>query len=792
MLLAADMLVRLEFVDHDSATPVDSLVVGDDFDLNVYVQDNRGTSAEGVFRAYFDFAYTKTLAEGIGDISPGSEYAALTSGEINQSTGRIDDAGGVDTNQIAPASEIPPVSPEAEFLLFTAPFQALSTGTLTFLPAAASTSIRLFPFETVQLNNIDFEGTSIDIVSAGIRVTQPSTPTTTEAGDTTTFDVVLTKAPESNVTVTVHSDDTTEGTVFPTSLTFTPANWDTSREVTVTGQDDAVDDGDVAYTIVTEVESDDSDFGDLNPDDVPLTNLNDDTAGVTASPTSGLETTEAGDTATFTIVLDSEPLEDVSIDLTSSNTDEGTVPSESFLFTPDNWGTAQTVTVTGQNDAIDDGDFAYTIEMSATSIDPKYNGIPVSDVAVVNRDDDDTAGVTVSPTSGLETTEGGDTDTFTVVLDSEPLAEVTIGLTSSNTSEGTVSAASLLFMPENWDTAQPVTVTGLNDAIDDDDFAYTIDTTATSSDPKYNGISVADVGVVNLDDDVAGITVSPTTGLETTEAGDTDTFTVVLRSEPTENVTIGLTSSNTDEGTVSSGSLLFTPDNWDTAQTVTVIGQNDAVDDGDVAYTIGISATSSDLKYNGLPVSNVSLTNLNDDAAGITVSPLSGLETTEAGDTDTFTVVLRSEPTENVTIGLTSSNTDEGTVSAGSLLFTPDNWDTAQTVTVTGQNDAIDDGDFAYTIGISATSSDLKYNGIPVSDVSLTNLNDDTAGVTVSPTSGLETTEGGDTDTFTIVLRSEPTENVTIGLTSGNTDRRNDVRGKACCLRRIIGIRRRL
>ena len=38
------------------------------------------------------------------------------------------------------------------------------------------------------------------------------------------------------------------------------------------------------------------------------------------------------------------------------------------------------------------------------------------------------AGITVTPTSGLTTTEAGGTATFTVVLTSRPLADVTIGL----------------------------------------------------------------------------------------------------------------------------------------------------------------------------------------------------------------------------------------------------------------------------------------------------------------------------------------------------------------------------
>ena len=60
--------------------------------------------------------------------------------------------------------------------------------------------------------------------------------------------------------------------------------------------------------------------------------------------------------------------------------------------------------------------------------------------------------------------------------------------------------------------------------------------------------------VTNSDNDVAGITVTAaTTPLATTEAGGTATFTVVLNTQPTANVTIALSSSNPAEGDGASG-----------------------------------------------------------------------------------------------------------------------------------------------------------------------------------------------------------------------------------------------
>ena len=141
---------------------------------------------------------------------------------------------------------------------------------------------------------------------------------------------------------------------------------------------------------------------------------------------------------------------------------------------------------------------------------------------------------------------------------------------------------------------QTVTVTGVDDALDDGNVAYTILTApATSTDPTYSGVDAADVTVTNTDNDAAGITVTPTTGLTTTEAGGTATFTVVLNTQPTADVTIALSSSDTTEGTVSPASLTFTTANWNVPQTVTVTGVNDALDDGNVAYTIVTAPATS-------------------------------------------------------------------------------------------------------------------------------------------------------------------------------------------------------
>ncbi len=334
-------------------------------------------------------------------------------------------------------------------------------------------------------------------------------------------------------------------------------------------------------------------------------------------------------------------------------------------------------------------------------------------------------GILVTPTSGLITTEAGGTAQFQVALLSQPSSNVVIVLSTSDTTEGTPSPIFLTFTPANWNLAQTVTVTGVNDFITDGAQPYSILTAAAvSTDANYSGLNPADVALVNLDNDGPGVSVWPTSGLITTEGGGTDSFYVVLNSQPTANVSINLSSSDATEGTAAPAALIFTPANWNTPQQVTLTGVDDALIDGNIAYNILTApATSADAAYNGRDAADVAALNLDNDAAGITVTPTSGLITTEKGGQASFRVVLNTPPTATVTINLTVSDTTEGKLSTTSLTFTPANWSVPQTVVVTGVSDNIADGNQPYTVVTAqAISADPTYAAINPADVSLTNL----------------------------------------------------------------------
>ena len=111
-------------------------------------------------------------------------------------------------------------------------------------------------------------------------------------------------------------------------------------------------------------------------------------------------------------------------------------------------------------------------------------------------------GVSVTPTSGLVTTEGGGVATFAVKLDSEPMSDVIIPLRSSEPREGVADTAALEFTPENWAAAQEVTVTGVNDREEDGPKPYVIALESVESrDRFYDGLNPDDVSVTNQDND---------------------------------------------------------------------------------------------------------------------------------------------------------------------------------------------------------------------------------------------------------------------------------------------------
>ena len=126
------------------------------------------------------------------------------------------------------------------------------------------------------------------------------------------------------------------------------------------------------------------------------------------------DTDESGDiTATFTVRLASQPTGDVTIDVVSSDTTEGTVTapnSGQLTFQASDWNAEQTVTITGVFDNLSDGDQSYSILLTDnTSADERYLRVDPPDVTLKNLDLTDKGQFYVSAVSN-DTDESNDGD----------------------------------------------------------------------------------------------------------------------------------------------------------------------------------------------------------------------------------------------------------------------------------------------------------------------------------------------------------------------------------------------
>ena len=252
------------------------------------------------------------------------------------------------------------------------------------------------------------------------------------------------------------------------------------------------------------------------------------------------------------------------------------------------------------------------------------------------------AGVRIVPLSGLVTTESGGQDTFQIVLDSKPSSDVVIRFTSDDPEEGVISPSEIRFTPGNWSEVQTVNVVGVDDQEQDGDVTWHVKTEVTSEDQAYNGLVVAQLTVINEDNEVPGeaasfvikynkaVVTSPE--IELWETGLTDSFTMVATAAPIDDVVVRLESLDEGEVRVVTDPIVFTKIAWNSAKKITVQGVSDGVVDGDQHVELRFVVTSNDPRYDGMKLPNVKVT---------------------VHDTD-------DDPTQAVRIRLMSANTTTG------------------------------------------------------------------------------------------------------------------------------------
>ena len=185
---------------------------------------------------------------------------------------------------------------------------------------------------------------------------------------------------------------------------------------------------------------------------------------------------------------------------------------------------------------------------------------------------------------------------------------------SGGIGEVTFTPDTLIFNSTNWDTDQFVTITGVDDDVDDGLQTETITVAASSIDTVYQGISET-FSVQNADNDIAEVSVNLVGDSNISENSGSSEFTVTLDTRPLHDVTV-VFSSNNSRATVVNGLQVFTPSQWNELRTVTLAANNDELDNGNVDVVVSASVTSLDPLYDGITVVEQAFTLIDDDSAG--------------------------------------------------------------------------------------------------------------------------------------------------------------------------------
>ncbi|MDM8532269.1 Ig-like domain-containing protein [Anaerolineales bacterium HSG25] len=602
------------------------------------------------------------------------------------------------------------------------------------------------------------EGT-FTVVLPDLSISKSVSPATAVPGDTITYTLTFSNAGDSTATGVVITD------YIPISVTHSSLNFTSSgATITATGSNSYVwevedlSPNEWGLITITGTLSDNLSAGTLLTNMATITTTsvdndptnNSDSAGVTVVvPGSDLSiakavnpnTAQPGQIITYTIryannglstATDVRITDNMPISITGATVDGtsgptlSTVSGETFAWTLSALATNETgsITITGQIS-------------SALTSDTNFDNTALitSSIAETNNDDNhSTAAIAVTIAeinfsgSSYMVDETGGSATITVTLSGAMPVDVSVTYSSSDNSATAGSdyqAVNQVLTFIAGSTQQTFMVPIMDDSVAEGNETITLDL----SNPVGAKLgSTTQASLTITDDDIPAVLVGAISG-NTTEAGDTASFTMTLQTQPTDNVTITMQSSNIAEGIVmtptNSYSVVFNTGDWNSSQTVVISGVDDFVADGNQTFDVTINnAQSSDASYNGMVISDVTgIINVDNDSNGFDAS-VSG-NTTESGGTANYQIRLAKQPTATVSVALTSTNTAEGTFTASlTLNFTTDNWNVYQMVVVTGVDDAVSDGNVSYNI--RASSSNGGYDGL-TSDTPVLNLDNDTA-----------------------------------------------------------------
>ena len=259
------------------------------------------------------------------------------------------------------------------------------------------------------------------------------------------------------------------------------------------------------------------------------------------------------------------------------------------------------------------------------------------------------------------------------------------------------------------------------------------------------------------------------------DEGKSRAYTVALRSAPTGNVAVAI-SSNNAQVVLRPARLTFSSSTWNTAQTVVVRYAHDS--DGSDESVV-LTHDPSGGHYSRTADAVLSFTVNDDDRPHLefdTAPAVAGdqLTTMQLVEDDTtsrakpYTVRLAMRPSTDVTVAIASDDPGAVVAAPAELTFPRSLWDVAQTVTATAQSDV--DGADERGVKIRHRASGGDYNGVS-RDLSVDVVDTDQPvdrtdqPALVFDTAGLALPAGASAD-YTVALATRPSAPVTVSITA--------------------------
>ena len=559
-------------------------------------------------------------------------------------------------------------------------------------------------------------------------------------GSDASYTVKLATQPTDTVTVTITGTAGTDLSLDKTSLTFTTLNWNVAQTVTVSADEDLDAENDIVPLTHT---ASGGDYGSVTKEfDVAVFDLDETALILTPVPAVIGE----GEDLSYTVKLATQPTDTVTVTITGTMGTVLSLDKTSLTFTTLNWNVAQPVMLSAGED--DDARTA-SVPLTHTASGGNYESVSNSvTVNVVDNDERLRASLVIVPGS-MSISEGTEVS-LTVNLATQPTDTVTVTITGTTGTDVSLDKTSLTFTTMNWNVAQTVMVSA---GEDNDTSNDTVALTYTASGGDYGSVStIRDVIVSDNDNITTGLILSP--GTMFINEGSATNYTVRLASQPTDTVTVTITGTAGTDLSLDKTSLTFTTLTWNLAQTVRVSAGED--DDAKTDRET-LRHTASGGNYTGLN-EDLLLGVSDKDTKGLSLSIL-GTSLVE-GDNFSFTVRLRSQPTDTVTVTITGLEGTDLSLDKTSLTFTTLNWNVAQTVRVSAgeDDDTVDDRE---TLTLGAAGGD--YAGQSARLTLSVIDNDDPPDVALSPfVVGIE--EGTSAD-YKIKLTLQPTDTVTVTIT---------------------------